>query len=74
MKFVWVNGRVPRKSSTCAHCGASLRTGYLRDISSQQPYCGYECCYYPASNDLVTQTALPEEPGVLVFPAFGLFG
>jgi hypothetical protein len=37
MKFVWVNDRVPRKSSICAHCGVSLGTGCLRDIARNCP-------------------------------------
>ena len=27
----------------CARCGAPIATGYLRDLSSQQPYCDHAC-------------------------------
>lgn len=72
MRFVWVNDRVPRKSSICAHCGVSLGTGYLRDIASQLPYCGYEC--HPGSNDLVTVSALPNKSDLVGVPMFGFSG
>jgi hypothetical protein len=72
MRFVWVNDRVSRKSSICAHCGVSLGTGYIRDIASQLPYCGYEC--YPGSNDLVTVSALPNKSDLVGVPAFGFSG
>jgi hypothetical protein len=60
MRFVWVNDRVPRISSKCAQCGASLKTGYLRDVSSRLPYCGYEC--YPGSDGLAS-AGIPQNPG-----------
>ena len=72
MRFVWVNDRVPRKSSICTHCGVSLGTGCLRDIASQPPYCGYEC--YLGSNDHVTVSALPNKSDLVGVPAFGFSG
>jgi hypothetical protein len=43
MKFVLVNERTPRGAPTCARCGTPIATGYLRDLSSQQPYCDHAC-------------------------------
>jgi hypothetical protein len=43
MKFVLVNERTPRGGSTCAHCGTTIAVGYLRDLSSQLPYCDHAC-------------------------------
>ncbi len=43
MKFVLVNDKAPRLSTTCAHCRAPIETHYLRDLSSKAPYCGYAC-------------------------------
>jgi hypothetical protein len=43
MWFVLVNGRAPRRASTCAHCGKPIATGYLRDLTSQLAYCDRAC-------------------------------
>jgi len=43
MRFVWVNDRAPGPPSTCAHCRTSVTTGYLRELSSQLPYCDHAC-------------------------------
>ena len=43
MRFVIINDRTPRGSSTCAHCGAPLTRGYLRDLTSYLPYCDGVC-------------------------------
>lgn len=43
MKFVLVNHRAPLNSAACAVCAEVLGTGYLRDVSTQRPYCGYDC-------------------------------
>src|SRR5215475_10118219 len=43
MKFVLVNHRTPLDNSTCAECSASLRSGYLKVVSTQRPYCDHDC-------------------------------
>jgi hypothetical protein len=43
MRFVFVNDRAPRASSTCAYCLKTMGMSYLRDLSSKRLYCDYEC-------------------------------
>jgi hypothetical protein len=43
MHFVLVNDRRPRGLFACACCRNQLEFGYLREISSHQVYCSYEC-------------------------------
>lgn len=43
MKFVLVNHRAPLNRAACTACAKVLGTGYLRDVSTQRPYCGYDC-------------------------------
>ena len=43
MKFVLVNHRTPLGPSACLHCSRPLGAGYLREISSQRPYCDHDC-------------------------------
>lgn len=43
MKFILVNHRTPLGQSTCIQCSRSLGRGYLRDVSTQRPYCDYDC-------------------------------
>ncbi|MGY3622309.1 hypothetical protein [Bradyrhizobium sp. USDA 10063] len=43
MKFILVNHRKPCGPSTCIECRRSLGAGYLRDMSTQRPYCDYDC-------------------------------
>lgn len=43
MKFVLVNHRAPLNRAVCSACAELLGTGYLRDVSTQRPYCGYDC-------------------------------
>jgi hypothetical protein len=43
MKFILVNHRTPLGPSTCIECSRSLGPGYLRDVSTQRPYCDHHC-------------------------------
>ena len=43
MKFVLVNHRTPLGTPTCLHCSRPLGVGYLREISTQRPYCDHDC-------------------------------
>lgn len=43
MKFILVNHRTPSSSSICIECHRPLEVGYLRDMSTREPYCGYDC-------------------------------
>jgi hypothetical protein len=43
MQFVLVNERMPRGFSVCACCRQQFGEGYLREIASNQVYCGYQC-------------------------------
>ena len=63
MRFICVNDGLPRKSSTCARCGVSLRAGYFRDISSRLPYCSFGC--QPRSDDPAAPARIPKNPGLV---------
>jgi hypothetical protein len=43
MKSIFVNHRTPLGPSHCFACSRSLGPGYLRDLSTQRPYCDHEC-------------------------------
>jgi hypothetical protein len=43
MKFVLVNGRIPRTLSLCALCCEPIGESYLRDVATQLRYCNHEC-------------------------------
>ncbi len=43
MKSIFVNHRAPLGSLHCFVCSRSLGPGYLRDLSTQQPYCDHDC-------------------------------
>jgi hypothetical protein len=43
MKFVLVNHRTPLGTPACLHCSRPLGVGYLREISTQRPYCDHDC-------------------------------
>jgi hypothetical protein len=43
MKFVLVNHRTPLGTPACLHCSRPLGAGYLREISTQRPYCDQDC-------------------------------
>ena len=52
MKFVLVNHRTPLGSSACLHCSRPLGVGYLREISTQRPYCDHDCYRRDATSRL----------------------
>jgi hypothetical protein len=43
MKFVLVNGRIPRPQSFCALCCEPIGESYLRDIATRLSYCEHKC-------------------------------
>jgi hypothetical protein len=43
MKFVLVNGRIPRPPSFCTLCGKPIAESYLRDIATRLSYCDHKC-------------------------------
>ena len=43
MKFVLVNGRIPRTQSLCALCCEPIGESYLRDIVTRLLYCNHKC-------------------------------
>jgi hypothetical protein len=43
MKTIIVNHRAPLGSLHCFACSRSLGPGYLRDLSTQRPYCDHDC-------------------------------
>jgi hypothetical protein len=43
MKSIFVNHRTPLGPSHCFACSRSLGPGYLRDLSTQRPYCDHDC-------------------------------
>ena len=57
VRFVLVNGRVPRTADHCALCGDHIEEGYVRDSQTRMIYCDTQCLAgwaYAAS--LVVQT------------------
>jgi hypothetical protein len=42
MKFVLVNHRTPCGPSNCIDCCRPLRSGYLREVATQRPYCDHD--------------------------------
>ncbi|MGY3611083.1 MULTISPECIES: hypothetical protein [unclassified Bradyrhizobium] len=47
--------RTPCGPSICRECRRSLGAGYLRDISTQQPYCDYDCYLRDRTKSLFAQ-------------------
>ena len=43
MKFVLVNGQMPRKPSSCVLCGEPIGASYLREIGTRLCYCDHDC-------------------------------
>ena len=43
MNFILVNGRMPRRNSSCALCGESIRNSYLREMGTHLYYCDHNC-------------------------------
>jgi hypothetical protein len=43
MRFVIVSDSTPRTYSVCAHCAKPIDVGYLRELTSNFPYCDYAC-------------------------------
>jgi hypothetical protein len=43
VKFVLVNGRMPRPQSCCAFCWEPIGESYLREIATRLSYCDHKC-------------------------------
>ncbi|MEA2983267.1 MAG: hypothetical protein QOF91_1435 [Alphaproteobacteria bacterium] len=43
MRFVFVNGRIPRLQSFCAMCCEPIGENYLRDVATRLTYCDRNC-------------------------------
>ena len=43
MKFVLVNGRMPRPQSLCAWCCEPIGESYVRDLATRLSYCDHKC-------------------------------
>jgi len=43
MRFILVNGRIPRMATYCVLCGAKIEGNYVRDISTRFCYCDGVC-------------------------------
>jgi hypothetical protein len=43
MRFILVNGRIPRMATYCVLCGAMIEGNYVRDIGTQFCYCDSAC-------------------------------
>jgi hypothetical protein len=43
MKFVLVNGRMPRPQVCCVKCGQPIEASYLREIGTHLTYCNHNC-------------------------------
>jgi hypothetical protein len=43
MKFVWVNGRMPRHESFCALRRKRIEESYVRELEAGLSYCSQDC-------------------------------
>ena len=43
MRFVLVNGRLPRRQSFCVMCDQPIGASYLREIGTHLTYCDHNC-------------------------------
>jgi hypothetical protein len=43
MKFVLVNGRMPRPQVRCVKCDQPIEANYLREIGTHLTYCNHNC-------------------------------
>jgi hypothetical protein len=43
MRFVFVNGRSPRRQSLCVMCKQPIGASYLREIGTCLTYCDHDC-------------------------------
>lgn len=42
-RFILVNNRVPRGGESCARCGETIESGYVRDTLTRLVYCDMQC-------------------------------
>jgi hypothetical protein len=66
MNFVLVNHRTLRRPSCCAACLRPLQRGYLRDLSTDSPYCSVECYSGHAADSLVRSLAKVDPFGLAI--------
>jgi hypothetical protein len=43
MKFIVVNGRIPRRQCFCSLCSEPIGETYLRETATRLSYCDYKC-------------------------------
>jgi hypothetical protein len=43
MRFILVNGRTPRRQSSCALCCKPIGASYLREVATRLRYCNADC-------------------------------
>jgi hypothetical protein len=43
MRFILVNGRMPRPQSCCVMCDQPIGTNYLREFGTHLIYCDHNC-------------------------------
>jgi hypothetical protein len=43
MKFILVNGRIPRLQCFCSLCCEAIGEAYLREIATRLSYCDHTC-------------------------------
>jgi hypothetical protein len=43
MRFIMVNGRIPRPRSLCVMCNLPVGTSYLREVGTHLIYCDRDC-------------------------------
>ena len=43
MRYVLVNGRMPRSESSCAMCCKAIGETYLRELTTRLTYCDPKC-------------------------------
>jgi hypothetical protein len=55
MRYILVNHRVPCGDQRCAHCGAGIKNGYVRDFQTNLLCCDAQC--------------LAERPGMQTLPS-----
>jgi hypothetical protein len=62
MKYVLVNHRTPAGPSACIECSLPLASGYLRDVSTQHPYCSTDCYHRREAKKIAMPLFMPWLP------------
>ena len=53
MRFMLVNQDHPRHGAACSACARPLGSSYVRHVSRQERYCGYDCYRQQTAMDML---------------------